>query len=151
MKINFVRAGEKKKFVETLKENFGISKLPSVMIEAGKNKIRGFSGSMTREEIIELSGIVNIEVVGLYLFRVEKDIRLGMDGALVLKEQISKNVVEISDSEAVEWMSGKDLVRELESGVYVVKCGEDFLGCGIFSGGRLINHVPKERRIRKSS
>jgi len=45
MRINFLRSSDKKKLVAELDENFGIKKLPYLLLETGKGKIRGFSRS----------------------------------------------------------------------------------------------------------
>ncbi|MDP4039959.1 MAG: hypothetical protein Q8P57_05270 [Candidatus Pacearchaeota archaeon] len=148
--IKFIKSGEKKRLLNTLKEQFGISKLKSwIFVETGKGKIRGFSGSMTRDEIDELSEIANVEVIGLYLFRVENNrLRLSMDGSGIFGESANNGVVDIDENEMNVWIRGGNIERELENGIYIIKNGDDFLGCGISDGKKLINHVPKERRIR---
>ena len=77
-------------------------------------------------------------------------LRLGFDGAGILKEQIKKNIIEIDDEQLEKWMNGWNLDVEMEKGLYVVRRGDDFLGCGISDGKKIINFVPKERRIRRS-
>lgn len=146
--MKFIKSGEKKRIVRELEEQFGITKLPYLLIETGKQKIRGFSGTMTKEEIRELGEIANVEIIGVYLIKKERKLRLSLDGIMILKDQISKNVVEINDEQLELWLRGKNLDIKKENGVYVVKYGDDFLGCGISDGKKLINHIPKERRIR---
>ena len=46
MNIKFISSGEKKKLLRELNEKFGISKLPYLLFETGKEKIRGFSGTL---------------------------------------------------------------------------------------------------------
>jgi len=152
MNLKFIKSGEKKKLLLVLEEQFGIEKLPYLLIETGKNKFRGFSGTMTREEIRELGEIANVEIIGLYLFRKEGQIRLSLDGSMMLKEQIGKNVIEINDEQLDEWLHGKNLSIKKESGIYVIRTQEthDFLGCGVSDGKKIINYIPKERRIRRS-
>lgn len=152
MSLKFLKAGEKKKLLNELEEKFGMGKLSYLLVETGKQKIRGFSGSMSKEELIELDEIANVEIVGLYLIRKDEKfgLRLGFDGSMALKEQIVKNVTEISDSDVGKWMKGDSLEIEGEKGVFVLRSenSSDYLGCGAGDGKKIINFVPKERRIR---
>ena len=149
MNIRFLSSGEKKKLVNELEERFGIAKLPYLLIESGKSRIRGFSGSLSREELVRLSTLVRVEIVGLYLFRKEPfGLRLSVDGAILLKDEIDKNVIEIDKAQVASWMRGEDLQIEIEKGVYVVKHGRDVLGCGFSNGKKVYNYVPRERQVR---
>jgi NOL1/NOP2/fmu family ribosome biogenesis protein len=151
MKFDFYSSKDRKKLVEELNAGFGISEVPKVLFETGKEKIRGFSGDLNIDEIYALDRITNIEFLGLYLFRKDlSQIRLGFDGALLLKDEINKNIVDISSEQLEKWMTGHNLDIVLDKGMYVVKCGDDFFGCGLSDGKHLINFVPKERRIRRS-
>jgi NOL1/NOP2/fmu family ribosome biogenesis protein len=151
MNLRFIKSSEKKRIVSEIEERFGITKLPSVLVETGKEKIRGFSGTMTKDEILELSRIANVEVVGLYLFKKEHSLRLSHDAVHVFSSQIKKGVLEINDSQAKDWIDGKDLnLNTNEKGAIVLKYEKDFVGCGISTGEKVLNYVPKERRVRRS-
>ena len=150
MNLKFLKSSAKKKFLDCLREQYGISNLPFLLMETGKEKIRGFSGSMSKEEILELSEIANVEVVGLYLFKSDGTLRLGLDGTHILKKQISKNILKITKEELGDWLRGRDIEKEIDRGIWVIDHDGDFVGCGLSDGMRIINHVPKERRIRSS-
>jgi len=152
MNLHFVKSNEKKRLLAELKDKYGIDELRYLLMETGKEKVRGFSGSMTKEEIIELGQIANVEIIGLYLFKKEQGgLRLSLDGSGVLGEQISKNIFDIKNDELESWMRGNNLEINLTKGIFVVKSGYDFFGCGISDGKKLINFVPKERRIRSKN
>lgn len=151
MNMKFLKSREKKRVLEDLQERFGISEFPSVMIETGKEKIRGFSGNMTKEEIEELVQDVNVEIIGLYLFKQEgAGIRLSLDATQYFQDQIKKEIVIVNEMQAEDWLTGKDLDIESDNGIVIVKCGKDLLGCGVSNGKKVFNYIPKERRIRKS-
>ena len=152
MNMKFIKSGEKKRLLKELKEIFGIEKLDSwILVETGKKKIRGFSGNMTREEIKELSEISNLEILGTYLVRKETTVlRLGFDATQILKDKITKGIFELSDSQLESWMNGNNINENVEKGIYVLRHADDFVGCGISNGEKIINFVPKERRIRRS-
>src|SRR3989344_5796638 len=96
MKTHFIKTPEKRRIIEVLKERFGIENLPYLLIESGKEKIRGYSGSLSKDEIMELSKIARIEIVGLYLMNIRDELRLSFDATQMLQNQIQKNIVEIS-------------------------------------------------------
>ena len=83
MKINFLKSSEKKKLVKQLDDLYGLKKLHYLLLETGKGKIRGFSGSLMKEQLRELADIARVEIIGLYLMRKEKngDLRLSLDGS----------------------------------------------------------------------
>jgi NOL1/NOP2/fmu family ribosome biogenesis protein len=151
MNAHFIKSKEKKQIVEKLKEEFGIEELPYLLIETGKEKIRGFSGSLSKDEIMQLSRLAHIEIIGQYLVKKEKnnELRLSFDATQILSKQLNKNITEIDDEKMQLWIRGRDLELEAPSGLSAIKHGNDFMGCGKSNGKTLFNYVPKERQIRK--
>lgn len=149
MNAHFLSPIERKQLLADLEERFGISNLPYLFLETGKEKIRAFSGSLSKDEILELARVANIEIIGLYLARKERGVRLSFDATQLLAAQISKNIVDVTDEQMREWLRGNDLEIREPNGTVVLRCGSDFLGCGKSTGTRIANHVPKERRIKK--
>lgn len=149
MMPKFIKSSEKKAIIAELNEKFGIMEIPYLLVDWGKERIKAFSGSLSKEEISDIAQLANIEGVGIYLIRREKDgLRLSFEGVMLLKEQIKKSILEISDEEAISWMHGNDLQKEVHSGIYVLKHNDDFLGCGKSNGKSIFNYVPKERRLK---
>lgn len=151
MKIHFIKSREKRRLLAQLKDQFGITKLPYLLIQSGKEKVRGFSGNLSKEEISLLSRTTNIEIIGLYLFKKEKSgqLRLSLDSPHLLKKQISSNIAKISDNQLEEWIRGRDIEIKLPSGMVVIQHNDDFIGSGISTENKIINHIPKERRLKK--
>lgn len=147
MTIEFAKNADKKKIMEKLEEQYGIDKMNYLLVKSGRDKIRGFTGSLSKEEILVLSRNINIEVIGLYLFKEENGIRLSFDAPLLLDAK--KSIIEISDEQAESWLKGSDIfVEDKRHGFVILKNNQDFLGCGKASQGRIANFVPKERRIK---
>ncbi len=149
MNVKFLKSPEKKKIVDQLQEQFGIEELPYLLLETGKEKIRGYSGHLSKEEILEIGESAHIEIIGLYILKEEQGFRLSFDATQLLAGQIKKQVVEINDEQLAQWMKGNDLQIALERGTYAVKHNEDFVGCGKSNGEVLFNYVPKDRRVRR--
>ena len=141
---------EKERLLEKLEQQFGISKLDFLLILSGQDKVRGYSGILSKEEIIKLSEQVNIETIGLYLFKIhEEGLRLTIDACQILKNQITKNIIEINQEQLELWLKGQDLeIQQQGTGFRVLKYKDDFVGCGKLSNNRITNFVPKERRIK---
>lgn len=152
MNIEFASTGERKEILKLLKEEYGILKFNYLIAKSGKEKLRIFSGILSREEIITLSRILHIDSIGLYFgFFKDGELRLSMDACHLLQPE--KNVLEISDSEAEIWMKGQDLevsekerVEKIKKGFIIIKNQGNFLGAGKLTETKILNFVPEERR-----
>ncbi len=152
MNIEIYDSKRRKKLIEQLNEQFGITEIPKMIFLTGKERVRGFTGDLDINELYLLDRITNLEFLGIYLFRPDENrsVRLGFDASIIFGKQISKNIIELNEEQFNLWIRGNNLDLKIHKGMYVVCFGNDFLGCGVSDGERLINFVPKERRIRKS-
>jgi NOL1/NOP2/fmu family ribosome biogenesis protein len=140
---------DKKRILEQLNEQYGISELPYLIIQFGKEKLRLYTGNLSKEELYHLDNEARIETIGLYFAKFENEgIRLTIDGTQILKHQITKNILELDDKKADEWLRGNDLDIKEERGWKVLKHKNELLGCGKSTGERITNFMPKERRIK---
>jgi len=153
MNLNILTSGEKKKIVASLNENFGISEMPYLFIKTGRERIRAFSGSLSMQEIKELGLNARIELIGCYAFKEEKQgYRISFDSLPLFKNLIKKNIIELNDEQAEKWLGGKDIedkmFKEINE-IVLLKNRNDLIGCGLVkkAEGRIINLVPKERRV----
>jgi NOL1/NOP2/fmu family ribosome biogenesis protein len=151
MIINFIKTPRRRKIIEKLNEQFGIEELPYLLIESGKEKIRAFSGHLSKEEIAKISDITHVEIVGMYLLKEENsEYRLSLDASLALSNQIKKNIIEISEEQYELWIRGNDLDIQNKRGVYIIKFKGDFIGCGKSNEQKIFNYVPKDRRLKNA-
>ncbi|MAG37830.1 hypothetical protein CMI45_00375 [Candidatus Pacearchaeota archaeon] len=148
MKIQFIKSAEKKKLVSQLNEQFGITNIPYLLLESGKEKVRAFSGSLSKDEIMNLRSFLNIETMGLYFIKKETPIRLSFDAPHLLKDQITKNIIPISEEQLNDWLHGSDLQVVKPSGSYIISLNNDFVGLGKSNSSVILNHVPKDRRLK---
>lgn len=155
--LNFVFKADKKKLIEQL-NYYGIEELPYLLSMSGKEKIRGYSGNLTPDQIVKLNQAVGMELMGLYLFHLYPDnLRLSFDAIPALKDQITKNILEISEQQEIEFLKGRDIALTKEEqekykdetrGFKIIKCGNDLLGTAKLTSDRIVNYMPKERRLR---
>ena len=54
-------------WLSQLKEQYGISSFPHLLIRFGKEKIRAFSGSLSADELRTLDKYLRIESAGIYI------------------------------------------------------------------------------------
>ncbi len=150
MKFEIINRNEKNRIIENLNKQFGITSLPYLLIRQGREKIRAYSGNLSREELSIIGENINIDTLGIYLLKEESgEIRLSHDAASILQPQITKNIIELDISRAIEWLKGHDLNIKTEfRGMVALKYNHYLIGCGKSSGERITNFVPKERRIR---
>jgi NOL1/NOP2/fmu family ribosome biogenesis protein len=157
MLINFIHRSEREKLLKKL-SYYGITQLPYLITLSGKEKIRGYSGILSGDEINEFAKEIGIELIGLYLFHDYEDgIRLSFDAITAFKDQITNNIIDLTDKQAEEILKGNDILLSKEDkerlknelpGFKILRHNGEFLGSGKLSQERLINFMPKERRLR---
>ncbi len=142
---------EKKNITEKINAQWGFKKkLDYAYLMNTKHKIFLINPEIDR---IEDPKKFNIDAVGLYFGELPntEEIRLSIEGSQMIGPNATKNVVELSEDETKEWMTGQDLDKETDcTGFVIIKSGKDFLGTGKAKEGRILNYVPKSRRINLS-
>lgn len=150
MSLKIFTQKEKAKFLEKLNEQFGISKIPGILVMRGEERIFLFTGNLSEKEILELDENIPVERVGIYFAKEEhEEIRLSIEATQILKDQIKKNIFELNEEQSEQWMTGQELlIKSQTKGVLAIKYKNDFLGCGKASENKIGNFVPKNRRLR---
>ena len=138
---------EIKKFLQQLNKQFGFSeKLPYIFFEK-KDKVYILSKKYSS---IDFSPF-KINSLGLYVAKKEiNGIRLSIEGSQLIGPKSKKNIIELDSPE--EWLQGKDIENKQNAKSFVlIKYKDDFLGCGICKKDKILNFIPKSRRIKFSS
>lgn len=137
---------EIKRFLNNLKEQFGISSLDLdyIFLKTLKDKIFIVSKDLAK---LDLKNFKRINSIGLYFAKIEVDgIRLSIEGSQILGKKITKNILELENP--TEWLLGRDIENKSDLRGYVlVKHKDDFLGTGKASETKISNFIPKIRRI----
>lgn len=159
MGISFIFRNDKERLIKKL-GYYGIKKLPYLLTKSGKEKIRGYTGSLSIDEITKLNEEVTIELLGIYLFHDYHDnLRLSFDAISALREQLTENILEITDAQAEEFLKGRDIALTKEDqakfqaqketfGFKIISNNGEFIGTGKLIEDRIVNYMPKERRLR---
>ncbi|MCH7535332.1 MAG: hypothetical protein IH948_06240 [Bacteroidetes bacterium] len=135
---------EIKKLNEKLKEQFGS--------EFDFSKYLVYKTSRDRVYIVnkEFANIdpknLKINNLGLYFLTIEKNgVRLSLDGSYLYEGK--KNILKLNKKNFEEWMTGKDLQVKEKRGYSILSYKGNFLGSGYSTGEKILNYVPKERRV----
>jgi len=148
--LKFLNEQEKERILRQLKLQFGVSKILWTLARLGKERIVVFSGELSGREVLNLDRIAHIEGIGLYFGKEEMDgIRLSIEGSQLLKKQITKNIFELNEQQAEQWMLGQEIsIITDKKGFFIMKFHDDYLGTGKISQNRITNFVPKNRRLK---
>jgi NOL1/NOP2/fmu family ribosome biogenesis protein len=85
---------------------------------------------------------------GLHIGSMESDgLRPTIDACQLAK----KNFVEVDEKEARRWMCGLDLEKEASGDYVIIRYGRYILSPGKPRGGRILNNLPKNRRLPLNS
>jgi NOL1/NOP2/fmu family ribosome biogenesis protein len=143
---------EKQKIVELLNQQFGIQEIKGFIIQKGQERLFLYQGSLTPKEIQDLEQTLPVERIGTYfakLIPAQKEIRLSIEGTHLLKDQVTKNIFELSEKQAEKYLKGEELyLKPEQKGFQVMKYKNDFWGCGKASTEKVSNFIPKSRRIK---
>ena len=163
MKIQILDKAKKKKFIGG-SADLGLKKIPELLIRSGSERIRAYSGNLSKEEIMDLWKILPIEGVGLYVGKDTvnrhgvREVRLSLDGLHTWNDQITEKVIVLTEEQEAIWFTGKnvelneDQVKEFKGakGFFAVKSadGKDFIGTTKVGekDNVLYGFLPKERR-----
>lgn len=139
----------KKKFLELLKKQFGFDKkLDYVFLINNKNKIFIINKELVNIDINK----IRINSIGMYIAEFRNDeVRLSIEGSQFIGPYTKKNVLELNDKEARQWIKGNDLEKETKlKGFVIIKNNNDYCGCGKVKEKGILNFVPKTRRLNVS-
>ena len=136
---------EKKLLLKRLEEQFGFSeKLDYSFFINQDKKIFIFN----KNAEINFSKI-KANSLGLYFANIEKEIRLTIEGSQIIGSKSKKNILDVDEKQLHDWIRGEDIKTDKEfEGFVLVKNKNDFYGTGKYKEGKILNFVPKERRLK---
>jgi NOL1/NOP2/fmu family ribosome biogenesis protein len=141
---------ERMKIIDKLNEQFGIKDIKGNLLKRGKDRIFLFEGNFGKKDIDKLDKVTFIERVGVYFAKEEEQgIRLSIEGSQILKNQMTKNIIELTEKEMETWMMGHEVIRKNNvTGFVIIKYKDDMLGTGKASEEKITNFIPKSRRLK---
>jgi len=162
MKVNPMKRKEVSDLLEQIGEEYGCD-AKTLLIEkyvffiSDKNKVY-----IINEELKDIdTQALRINSFGLYFCEINRGkVRLSIEGSQIIGPLATKNVTEFNDDVAKRWIMGEDIEdwEEETQGFTIIKhviktkdnnTMSDFLGCGKYKENRILNFIPKQRRIRE--
>jgi NOL1/NOP2/fmu family ribosome biogenesis protein len=147
--LKILNSKEKKEIFKKIKEQWGAEfKEDYDFLLTEQEKIYIVNKEIAR---IDFSKI-KINSIGMYFGKIFKEeIRLSVEGAQMIGKKAKKNIIELNDSEARSYMKGNDIDKKCDcSGFVLLKNNKDFIGTAKYKDGKIMNYMPKERRIKAS-
>ncbi|MEM1711844.1 MAG: hypothetical protein QXU12_05595 [Nitrososphaerota archaeon] len=147
--MRMLTSAERKHLVRRLMDQHGVEDAfeSLILIRSGQGRIR----AATKEAYEVACRLRKVQQVGLYVAKIVKgDVVLSIEGSQLLGSTITRNVVELSEEEAEEWMKAAPIQKfgRFEGRYVVARCGDFYLGSGRVSrDGRIYPQVAKWRRI----
>lgn len=136
---------EIKEIDKHIQEQFGCAlALKGAFFKSPKNKIYFADKHVGDVDWTKLK----VNSIGMYFGHLKYGFRLSIEGAQLIGKNAKKGVVVLDEQEKDDWMSGIDLDKDIkDKGFVLIKHGKDFLGCGKAVEGKILNYVPKIRRL----
>lgn len=136
---------EKKLLLKQLREQFDFSgKLDYSFFINQDKKIFIFN----RDAEIDFSKI-RVNSLGFYFANIENSIRLTIEGSQLIGPCSKKNILDVDEFQLQDWIHGNDIETDKKfEGFVLIKNKNDFYGTGKYKEGKVINFVPKERRLK---
>jgi len=149
--LKILNKKEVKQILAKLKEQWGFSKtLNYTFLRSTKDKIYLVTNDLSKIDLSKL----RIDKIGLYFCKIvnQKEIRFSIEGSQLIGPYCNKNIIELTESEMKQWLQGFDLDKEVKDvkGFALIKHNNDFLGSGKIIDGKILNYIPKARRIKVS-
>jgi NOL1/NOP2/fmu family ribosome biogenesis protein len=149
---NFLNNKKTKVILQDVEKQWGVptEELKSYIFMQKKENL-----FITTEDIkrIELEKL-RINSIGIYFGEYKhNNLRPSIEGSQIIGKFANKNVLEIQEEDVKKWLMGKDLDLEDDAnlkGYLIIKHGNDFLGSGMLKDKKVLNFVPKSRRLKLS-
>jgi len=142
--MQFLNSREVKKVQKAFQEQWGATIERDVAFIRKNTRIFIISKDFSKVDTDK----IRVDALGLYIADEMNDgFRLSIEGSQLIGPRATKNVVELNEDETRNWFRGEDIIVEHEDAFVIVKHDKDFIGSGKIKKNRLLNFVPKIRRI----
>jgi len=144
--LKILNSKETKEILKLIEEQWGAKlKLDHAFLKNNKNRVFIVNKDISKIDYSKL----RINSTGLYFCEIDKiGIRLSIEGSQIVGPKATKNIADISDDQVKKWFKGEDLeVKGKYSGFILIKHNKDFLGSGKIKENKILNFVPKIRRL----
>lgn len=142
---------ERKELIERLSERYGYTGSFDFLVFRNTDG-KHYMANRAMEEYLDQG--LYLERVGVYMGQDQHgEFRFTIEGSQLIGPHATKGIVHLTSAQRDQWMLGNDVIMDhpgqenLQQIFYLVRCGDDWLGCGKAKNGALLNYVPKERYV----
>jgi len=156
-KLTVLNTREKKKIVDDLRELYGFAgEIEGALLISSNYRLYLLTKEIAMIDQDEQKEL-RIDTAGLYIGTKETSgIRLSIEGSQIVGPHSKKHVLEIDEKHLESWVKGEDfeLSKEEqkktgnEEGFFIIKFGNDYMGCCQIKKGNVRSLVSKERRLK---
>jgi NOL1/NOP2/fmu family ribosome biogenesis protein len=153
--LKILNSRETKHILEKLSEQYGYeydrAEQEYVFLMNKDNRIYLISRNI---ELIPYQEM-RIDSIGMYFGEMYKEsLRLSIEGSQMIGLRATKNIIEIDETQMLDWVKGADLEYEdMGKDFLIIKYKnketgkDDFLGAGRYKEGKIMNYVSKSRKL----
>ncbi len=148
MELKILNSRELKELRKIIEFQYGIKeRLDYVFLLSGKDDVYVINDAVKEFDLDS----VKINTIGIYIGENRFDtFRPSIEGSQLFGPLAKKNVLEVDSKVMKMWMYGLDIpCKEKLAGYVIIKSGTDYLGSGKYKENKILNHVPKGRRIHE--
>ncbi len=149
MNLQFLNAKDLKPIRAMLEKQYGITeKLPYVFLLSEKDDLYVVSEEVKDIDLEHL----RTHTIGIYVGEIKKGrLRPSIEGSALFGPLAKKNVFHIDKKVEKMWMYGLDIPcsDDTVEGFVLIKSENDWCGSGWKKDDKVLNHVPKGRRIHE--
>ena len=147
----FLKAKEARVIAEHIQKQWGadVSRLfaDHFLLYTPKEKLYLISRAIEQLDLRALK----LSSIGMYFGEYKAGVlRLSIEGSQLVGPLAKKNVVELTATQTEMWIRGLDIAKTVKdvAGYVLIHHGNDWLGCGKYREGEILNFVPKARRLQ---
>jgi NOL1/NOP2/fmu family ribosome biogenesis protein len=144
--LTILNTKQKKEIFQLLDSQWGIKqKLDYIFLRNSEGRL--FIINKDLEKIDESK--LRINSMGLYFGELRNnELRLTIEGSQIIGSSAKKNIYTLNNSQFKDWLAGKDIEAEHDHVCFLLmKHKKDFIGTGKYKEGKILNFIPKARRL----
>jgi NOL1/NOP2/fmu family ribosome biogenesis protein len=146
MKLKILSKKEIKRIFSMIKQQFGAdAKLKHAFLQDKDGKLFMVNRDVSRIDLSKL----RVNSIGMEFGAVRDGILLSIEASQMVGPLADRNIVEFDKKDAKRWLAGEELDYSGDiEGYVLIRSGEDFLGTGRIKEKKIMNFIPKPRRLK---
>jgi len=155
--LKFLNSKERKEFYKSLEKTYGfLGELDgNLLLSPKEQKVYLLSGAELLEPGFDKE--LRIDRAGLYIAKyLSNGIQLNVEGSQLIGPRSTRHILEIDEDHLEPWVKGQDFDLSLgeseringESGLFMVRFRDDFMGSAIIKEGKVRNQLSKIRWVK---